>query len=395
MEEWLATYQLLIVVVALFLSSVICKRLFIPTLAGFMVAGMITRAVSANLATPPEWLGVFALFGGLITMFLFGLQTSFSEMFRVSKRAVSVAVFGIAVPFASVFLLAESWRYGFAASVFLASVSSITFVVTSLAVLAEIKKLGGGTSMLLHAAAIIDEIFGLLLAFFVITAASTLTAQTALSAATLIDFAKFAGALLGFFALSYFAVPRIGRWIYERYSHVSVNTLTSVTLVFMVLFAYLSSKYAFESFLGAFLAGIALGDLHTVYKKEITHVFMLFGESLFFPIFFFWIGYSVDVQELEIGRAMLGFMAAFTLVALAAKFVGTYVGARLARINSAQSLALGAGMMPRGGIAIVAAFIGKEAGLLDQTLFASVIVMVLVSVIVSPFLVRKTFERVD
>jgi len=108
---------------------------------------------------------------------------------------------------------------------------------------------------------------------------------------------------------------------------------------------------------------------------------------IFASIFFVSLGVVADIKALT--PDILPFLVVLTIVAIATKFIGCAIPARLAGICKKDSLVIGFGMAPRGEVAMIVALIGLEEGYIDQAVFVAIIVMSLVTTLVTPILYRN------
>jgi Kef-type K+ transport system membrane component KefB len=115
--------------------------------------------------------------------------------------------------------------------------------------------------------------------------------------------------------------------------------------------------------------------------------------SFFVPIFFISIGLSVDLHEVSLESVWM--ILAITVIAVLGKVIGAGGGAALARFTPLESLQMGIGMVSRGEVGLIIAKIGLDNGFLDQQIFATIVIMILITTLVTPPLLRAAFARSD
>lgn len=156
------------------------------------------------------------------------------------------------------------------------------------------------------------------------------------------------------------------------------------------MFAYVAEKYfGIADITGAYVAGIILCNLDDapyIDRKMNINSYMLFG-----PVFFCSIGLKTDVSGLSL--KILAFAIAFVLVALLTKIVGCGLAAKAFRMSNRDALRCGVGMMTRGEVALIVATKGLNAGLLDSVYFTAVILLIIVSSIATPILLKLLFSE--
>jgi len=160
-------------------------------------------------------------------------------------------------------------------------------------------------------------------------------------------------------------------------------------VIVITLFLAWSAEYlgSLAAIIGAFLGGVLLRNVPLRARIEegmhtITYAFLV-------PIFFVNIGLETNARTLD-GRDLL-FVVAVCLVAILSKLLGSGGGARLAGFSNAQALWVGVGMISRGEVGLIIASVGLTSGLIGQRMFSVMIIMVLVTTIITPILLKGTF----
>jgi Kef-type K+ transport system membrane component KefB len=140
---------------------------------------------------------------------------------------------------------------------------------------------------------------------------------------------------------------------------------------------------------GAFLAGVGLGRSHL--RDEIEHGLHRIAYGFFVPLFLVDIGLQADLRALD--PTTMAFAGVIIVVAFISKLLGSGVGARLGGMDRAASIRMGIGMISRGEVGLIVAGVGVSEGILEPQLFSVIILMVLVTTLVTPPLLRWTFVR--
>lgn len=141
---------------------------------------------------------------------------------------------------------------------------------------------------------------------------------------------------------------------------------------------------------GAFLAGVLLG--RTAFRHDVEKGIYGLAYGFFVPLFFISIGLQANARSLGLGT--LVFALAISAVAIITKLLGAGLGARLAGFDRGASFRLGIGMISRGEVGLIVASVGIAEGLIGGEVFAVMVIMVLVTTLVTPPLLRAAYARV-
>jgi Kef-type K+ transport system membrane component KefB len=139
---------------------------------------------------------------------------------------------------------------------------------------------------------------------------------------------------------------------------------------------------------GAFIAGLMMA--RSGERERVEHGVHALAYGLFVPIFFINIGLSVNARSLQID--MVVFALVITLVAIIGKWLGAGIGARLGGLSLRESIQLGAGMISRGEVGLIVAGVGINEGLVSSDEFSAIVVMVLITTLVTPPILRSLFS---
>ena len=331
-----------------------------------------------------ESLWSMAQVGAIILLFNAGLETDLRQFLRYAGPASLVAIGGAALPFA--LGAAASVAFGFAVSftdptaLFIGAIFMATSIGISVRILADLRRLDTPEGVTILAAAVLDDVLGIL----VLTIVVGIAIEGELS---VVSVGLVALKTLGFWV----ALTGIGILLSRRISDlIDKFQVSGSALVLAVALAFFSASLA-ESFglamiIGAFSIGLALSG------TELSH---RLGEPLrgvvavFVPIFFVVMGTLVDVTALG---GVWVFGIAFTAVAVVGKLGGSAVPALLTGFNRLGALRIGAGMLPRGEVTLIMVGIGISNGIIGRELFGISIIMILVSTILAPLILSRAFR---
>jgi Kef-type K+ transport system membrane component KefB len=331
---------------------------------------------------------LFSNLGVLVLLFLVGLESSIEEMLKVGGPSMTTAMIGVIVPsilgFAvSSFMLPDK---SISLHLFMGAALSATSIGITARVFKDLNKLQIPESRIVLGAAVIDDVLGLIL-LAVVTGIVTLGAFELSSVLFIILKAVlFLGATL-----------YIGsRFLRQQIKVVAIlenrNTRLLFPFALLVLLAWISEAIGLSGIVGAFAAGLiikeeyfrdALKEKEKSVKEVIEPV-----EAIFAPVFFVLMGIQVDVTAFA-KPEILGLAVVLTIVAIAGKlFSGVFAKGMDKKI-------IGIGMIPRGEVGLIFAGIGKSIGILDSSLFSSVIILVILTTLITPPALKWAFENYD
>ena len=317
----------------------------------------------------------------LILLFLVGLETSFAEMKRVGKTAFIVAVIGIVVPMGLGMGTMKLLHPGsaLASDLFIGGILTATSVGITARVLRDLGQENRDESRVILGAAVIDDVLSLIVLAVVSGLAVTGTVNAIeIGRITLVAAIFLAGSL----GIGIWLTPKLVR----RLSGAGIHNLKLLFgLGFAFLFAWLASAAGLATIVGAFAAGMILNDF---FDKELEgqtlHDLLSPVESLVVPLFFVWMGIQVKLEALA-SRDILVSGLALTVVAILGKLVSGF-----GCPGSMNRWAVGIGMMPRGEVGLIFAGIGKGIGVIDDGLFSAIVILVMVTTLLAPILLRMT-----
>jgi Kef-type K+ transport system membrane component KefB len=323
--------------------------------------------------------------GVILLMFVAGLETDLDEMRRVGKVAFWAAFGGVVLPMAGgiatavLFGLPLYWE-----AIFIGTILTATSVSISAQTLMELGALRSREGATILGAAVIDDVMGIIVLSFVVAFAKASADGADLGAVLLVVIRMAA-----YFTLAIAA----GRLLRPALQWVSRLPVTEAVLAGAVVIA-LVYAWAAESgggvaaITGAYIAGVLIAQ--TPFKAQVDAGIHPLTYSLFVPVFFIAIGLQANGREL--GQSAL-FTTVLIAVAIITKAVGCGVFARLFGFTSKASVRVGVGMISRGEVGLIVAGYGLANGLIGQEVFSASVVMVLVTTMVTPPLLRVTFPR--
>ena len=387
MESVQYLLDLAVILFAAKIFSLVGKKFGIPEVVGEIIAGLVIGSAVLGVVKGSDFLSIMAEIGVIMLMFEAGLGTNLKELAQSGVKATLIACAGVLVPLVLGALLFMSF-YGFDApgserfmrGIFLGTIMSATSVSITVAALKELGKLSGTVGTTIVSAAIIDDVLGIIL-LTVVTGLSGEGSTESVSSVLLKVVEFFAGAVV-----TGLLVYKGMSWLDESFTH--HRRVPIISLCYCFVLAYVSETYfGIADITGAYVAGVILCNLSG--RDYIERRIDISSYMIFAPIFFAGIGLKVSFGSMD--ARLLAFSVCFVVVALVSKVIGCGGCARLLGFNGGDSLKVGTGMMTRGEVALITAQKGLALGLLTADYFTAVILMILVSSIVTPMLLKKLY----
>lgn len=375
--EFLAT--IVIVLLASKIAGQISIRLGQPSVLGKIIIGIILGPAFLGIIQNNDFIHVFSEIGVLLLMFLAGLETDVKSLNQNMKSAVAVAVLGVITPIILAWAGGELFGLETKESIFLGLVLAATSVSISVQTLREIGWLNSREGATLLGAAVLDDIIVIIL---IAVAIGFFTGEN-------VNITLLLGSLAFFFILIFL----LGRWIVpfivNAVSRFQVSeAIVATALIITFAFAYLADFLGVSGIIGTYFAGIAIG--RTNFAETIEEKISPIAYGIFVPFFFIGIGLPVSFEG--VGN-QIWFIIALTVLAILSKWIGCGFGAKITGFGTKSSLGIGAGMISRGEVALILASIGLSAGLLPQSHYTSIIIVIILTTIVTPPLLKGIFGK--
>ena len=387
METFTIFRDLAIIVIFAKFFGIVARKFKAPQVVGEIIAGLLIGPSILGLVEQTEFLTHMAEIGVVLLMFSAGLETNLKDLMKTGPIAFLIACAGVFVPLAGGTLLYMG-LYGvapwgseeFYKAVFVGVIMTATSVSITVQALKELGKLKGKVGTTILSAAIIDDVIGIIVLTFVIGFKNPDTDPMGVVISTFLFFLAAVG--VGF--ILYLIFQKLD----QRYPHTRRIPILGLALCFA--FAYGAEKwFGIADITGAYVAGIILcsiQDSQYIDEKIDINSYMLFG-----PVFFASIGLKTSIDNVDAG--IIIFSIGFVLVALVTKIIGCGLMAKICRFNVKDSLKVGVGMMTRGEVALIVSQKGLSVGLLTPVYFTAVILLIIVSSISTPIILKLLYSK--
>ena len=364
-------FQLFAILLAAKIGNEIFRRLGQPTVVGEILGGVIAGPAVLGVYEVNAETELFAEIGVVLLLFQVGVETRLHDLLRVGTTALAVGVLGVLLPFGAGFLAAELAGGDLAQAIFLAAALTATSVGITSNVLRDLGALSTRSGRIILGAAVIDDV----LAIMILSVATGVAAGSFSPESLLV--------LLGVAALFIAVVVIGGTRILARRRALLTDPQFAETpflpgMIIMLGLAALASYIGLAAIIGAFLAGMVVGESserHAL-EAEVAPV-----AAFFTPFFFGFIGAQVDLAGLASLEAVL-LLAGITALAIGSKFIGAFLGA--IRQGRSRAVLVGWGMVPRGEVGIVVAGLGLSAGAIESEIYTVVVGMAIITTLVVP-----------
>ncbi len=399
--------QILVLLLAGRLLGEAAQRVGQPAVMGQLLAGVLLGPSVLGALWPELQHAIFpphpgqksmidaiSQIGILLLLLLTGMETDLKLVRRAGRAATSVSVTGVAVPFACGFLLGQLMPESLlpdpaqrtVASLFLGTALSISSVKIVAMVVREMNFMRRNLGQVIVASAIIDDTIGWVIIAITFSLASHGTLDAASLAKAVIGTILFLGLSL---TIGRRIVFTLIRWAND--TMVSEAAVISVILLLMIAMALVTQGIGVHTVLGAFVAGILVGE-SPILTRQIERQLRGLIAGLFMPVFFAMAGLSADLTIL--GNPML-LMLTLGLIAIASlgKFGGAFLGAEIGGLSNREALALAFGMNARGSTEVIVATIGLSMGVLSQDLFTMIVAMAILTTLAMPPTLRWALGR--
>jgi Kef-type K+ transport system membrane component KefB len=347
-----------------------------PAGLGEMLAGVVLGKSILGLVNPElETLHFLSELGVVLLLFSIGLETNLNRLLRIGGTAVTVAIAGVILPFALGYAVCRLMGLADLPSVVAGAALTATSVGITARVLADLGRLQEPEGQVILAAAVIDDVIGLV----ILTIVSSLTRGDAVSLSSV---ARSTVLVVGFLVASLVVGQVVVPRLFRVAGRIKIPGTSSIlALVFALLLAYLADRSGSALILGAFAAGLIVRLAPQAERIETdTHVI---GHILI-PLFFVAVGAAVDLGTLSPfdaqNRTTLKVGGLLIVAAVAGKMLAGYAPFWFPGRKSV----IGAGMIPRGEVGLIFAQMGLTNGVLNARLFGAVMLMVVVTTFLAP-----------
>jgi Kef-type K+ transport system membrane component KefB/nucleotide-binding universal stress UspA family protein len=377
-----------------------------PSIVGQLLAGVLLGpsvfgklwpqahdVIFPHVASQKAMLTAVAQLGVLLLLLLTGMETDLKLVKRARGTAAAVSLTGIAIPFACGYALGQFLPdsllpagHRLVSSLFLGTALSISSIKIVAAVVREMNFMRRNLGQVIVASAIIEDSVGWVIIAITFGIAQTGGVEGLSLLKTIGGVAIF---LVASFTIGQFLVFRVIRWVNDNFR--SEFAVVTAILLIMAVMALVTYGLGVQTVLGAFVAGILIGE-SPILTEHIQNQLRGLVSALFMPVFFGQAGINADLSILAQPQ-LLAVTGLIIAIASVGKFSGAFAGGKLSGMSMRESLALGCGMNARGSTEVIVATIGLSMGALTQSLFTMIVTMAVITTMAMPPMLRSALSR--
>jgi len=386
---------LLIILLTARIFAELATRMMAPSVIGELFAGVVLGPSLLGWIEPLEAIRLMAEIGIILLLFEVGLGTDVKRLVRTGLKPLVVAVAGFVLPLVFGFTLGY-WVFDLSllVSLFIGGTLTATSIGITVRVLTDLKRQHSAEGQIVLGAAVLDDVLGVVLL-------ALLYEFSVGGGVSLVNAGKVLAFIATFFVLAPMAAKIISLVIkrFEKASRIpGLLPTTIVSLVFF--FAWLAHVLGAPEMLGGFAAGLALSRRFFMPLGIALHTHERFARrieaqmrpivQLFTPIFFVYVGLSLNLREIDWGSA---FIWQFSLTLLVAAVAGKVVGVYLIRVPWTARWMIGLSMIPRGEVGLIFAELGRVSGIFNNEIYAGMIMVIAVSTLLPPFALQWFYSH--
>lgn len=383
-------FDIALILMSTKLLGLLTKKIQLPQVVGALLAGLLLGPACLNILHETDFILQLAELGVIVLMFTAGLETDIKELKKTGKASIIIAILGMIVPLIGGFTLATVFNKGgisdaqapiLLQNIFIGIILTATSVSITVETLKELGKLNTRAGNAILGAAIIDDILGVI-ALTVVTSATSTEVSIGLVLIKIILF-FIVGGLAGVI------FSKAMEHSMNRYN-MDLRRFVILSFVFCLLLSFCAEHFfGVADITGAFMAGLVLSN--TPRKHYIMNRFDTTAYMLLSPIFFASIGIKVIIPEMT--PALIAFSIALVIMAILTKVLGCGIGAKICRYTTQEAIQIGTGMVSRGEVALIVASKGSAFGLMGSVFFGPIVIMVVVTTVITPVLLKLVFSK--
>ena len=360
------------------LLSDLFERIGLPGIAGEILAGVLIGPSVLHWVAPNETMKALSDLGVLFLLFSIGLDVRLADLLRVGLLSTFVAALGEAMPFLAGWGILLAWGATPHAALFMGAALVATSVGISASVLKRRNLLHHRASQIILAAAVIDDVLGL-----IVLAVVSSVARGRFNVAEIVLTAALAAA---FVVVTAIWGTRVVSLIFPHFhSRLRADEAQfDVAMILLFSLAVVAFYAGVAAIVGAFLAGLALAGSADSRVRNLTRGVT----ELLVPFFLAGIGLNFDIGIFR-SRSTVLLALVILLAAIATKVLGCGLATLPAGWHTA--LRVGVGMIPRGEVAMVAAQLGLSMLILNAAVYSVIVFVVVASALLTPPLLKIAF----
>lgn len=383
MEEYKFLLDIAIILTVTKVLSLFSKKISLPPVVGALIAGILLGPVCLGWIQASDTITNLSEIGVIVLMFHAGLETDIKELKKCGVASFVIAIIGVVLPLAAGLAVAHIYDKDIMANIFVGVILTATSVSITVETLQDMGRLKTRAGTAILGAAIIDDILGIILL-------SIITSVGGSGSGSMGAIVLILGKMAAFFVIA--SIGGVGvfyffRWLSKR-NEEHKRRIPVLAFAFCLFLAYFSEMFGIADITGAYIAGIVLCGISE--NKYILSKVEVVSYMLITPIFFASIGIKTSLEGMT--SSLIMFTVLITAAAILTKVVGCGLGAYFCKFEKQEALQIGIGMISRGEVALIVANKGMKVGLMKAEFFAPIVVMVIVTTLITPILLKVVFS---
>ena len=380
--------SIVIVFTAALIGRFLSKKLKQPVIFGELILGAIIGNIGLILLKDDSFIdpvvSKIADIGILFVLFSAGLSLNLKEFKKIETSSTLVAALGVILPFILGYFTSMWFNLGHITALFVGTSLMATSIGVKAEILLEFKIIGTRLGSMIMGAAVIDDIITMIILTILIGIINSGFLE-------IWNTIFFLFLIILFFLCAILLTKEKVRKILDKYlAKITLGreNLLILGVIIALLFSLIAETIGLSIIIGAFIAGVILGQLS--FFRGLKDFVTLIGGGFFIPVFFVTVGMTFDFQAfLSIG----GFTGALVLVAIIGKLVGCSLGAKLTKFDNRESIATGVAMIPRAGVELILVKLGLDYGIINKDIASSILIMVIITTLITPPMLAKVLRK--
>lgn len=371
--------DIVLILAATKIGGIISRKLKMPEVLGALLAGVVLGPMVLHLIQYDNNIKLLSNLGVILLMFLIGLETNVRQLKNAGKSLLVISVMGITLTLLLGTLSAFLFFKNLTENLFIGVLLTSTSVSIVAETLTEMGKLNTRPGVNILGAAVIDDVLGLVLFSVLLDIHSGGSSL----AATIVGIGAFC--LAGILAIIFLPTV-INKWTRNVQPG---RTLLTFALVLALLTGCVAESVGFAAITGAYLCGLLLSQF--THKEYLERNVRVISSGFLSPIFFASVGLEANLVGFNLNVVFI--TITMFVVAVVGKIIGCGSAARLFQMSRGEAMQIGVGMISRGEVTIITANIGLQDQIISQEVFIPIILVVLLTTVVTPILLKIAFHR--
>lgn len=385
MESYKYLLDIALILISTKILGLLTRRIQLPQVVGALIAGLLLGPACFGVLQETDFIKNIAEIGVIVLMFAAGLETDVQELKKTGLASFIIALLGVIVPLVGGYFVATIYnpitdQQTMLQNIFVGVVLTATSVSITVETLKELGKLSTKTGNAILGAALIDDVLGII-ALTVISSFAGSDVSLWVILLKILGFFIFCG------VVAFLFIKFVNPWI-NKYKK-DLRRFVILAFAFCLLMSF-AAEYFFgvSDITGAFVAGLILSN-----NKKTSYMLNRFDTVsyvLLSPVFFASVGLKVVIDD--INSTLILFTVLLTVVAIITKIIGCGLGAKICKYTNLQAIKIGVGMVSRGEVALIVATKGATLGLMNDTFFGPIIIMVVATTILTPIMLKLIYK---